>query len=192
MENLKTVIANNLIYLRKKNNLTQIELAEKINYSDNAISRWERGDVTPGIEILQIIAKFYDISINELLDSDLPTKKEKIDNSQRITRTFTIIFSLSIIWSLLIVLYIYLQMFNDTNYWMLFVYGVPISFATVYYFNRRWGNRISMMIMASLFTWSVLASVYLHFLQYNLWLVFLLGIPSQSGIITFYFLRPKK
>ncbi|MDD4350966.1 MAG: helix-turn-helix transcriptional regulator [Clostridia bacterium] len=191
MEDLKITIANNLTYLRKKHNFTQLELAEKINYSDNAISRWERGEVTPGIEILQLIAKFYSISVNDLLDENLPSKKDKGDNSQKITRTLTTIFSLSVLWSLLIVIYIYLQMFNSTEYWMLFVYGVPLTFAIIFYFNRRWGNRLTAMIMSSLFTWTMLVSVYLQFLDYNLWLIFFLGIPSQSGIVTFYFLKPK-
>ena len=43
MEDLKVIFAQNLIALRKQMKLTQIELAEKINYSDKAVSKWERG-----------------------------------------------------------------------------------------------------------------------------------------------------
>ena len=49
MNDIKHVIAKNLITLRKKNGLTQNELAQKLNYSDNAISRWEHAEVTPSI-----------------------------------------------------------------------------------------------------------------------------------------------
>ena len=41
MENLNLIIGKKLLYLRKKNKLTQAELAEKLNYSDKAISKWE-------------------------------------------------------------------------------------------------------------------------------------------------------
>ena len=43
MDALKVIIAANITQLRKENNLTQAELAEKLNYSDKAVSKWERG-----------------------------------------------------------------------------------------------------------------------------------------------------
>ena len=55
MKEIKDIISNNLISLRKKHNLTQNELAEKLAYSDNMVSRWERGEITPSIETLQKI-----------------------------------------------------------------------------------------------------------------------------------------
>ena len=66
MQNLQQVIANNLVFLRRSNNLTQQELASKINYSDNAISRWERAEVTPTVETLAIVANFYGVSVSEI------------------------------------------------------------------------------------------------------------------------------
>ena len=57
------MIAQNLIKLRKKNNLTQKELSIKLNYSDKVISKWERGESTPNVEALQALSKFYKISI---------------------------------------------------------------------------------------------------------------------------------
>ena len=70
MAEIKDIIAKNLIELRKKNNLTQIELAEKLNYSDNAISRWERGEVTPSIETLVHISEIFNVPINSLLEDN--------------------------------------------------------------------------------------------------------------------------
>ena len=46
MENLPAIIAANLVYLRREQCLTQQDLASKINYSDNAVSRWERLEAT--------------------------------------------------------------------------------------------------------------------------------------------------
>ena len=52
MENIKETIAKNLVELRKSHKLTQSALAEKLNYSDKAISRWEHAETLPDIETL--------------------------------------------------------------------------------------------------------------------------------------------
>ena len=70
MSEINKVIVNNLIKLRKKNKLTQNELASKLNYSDNAISRWERAEVTPSIETLDQIAKYFDVPLSSLIEDN--------------------------------------------------------------------------------------------------------------------------
>lgn len=189
MKNLKNVIANNLIYLRKKNNLTQMEIASRINYSDNAISRWERGDVTPSIENLEILADFYQIEVKDLLDENLSLKQEENAVPQTASRILTVIFSISIVWLIIIIAYIYRQMIVDTNDWLLFVAGAPISSLVAFYFNRKWGNKVLSIIISSLFVWSLIATVYLYYLSYNMWPLFLLGLPCQAAIITGFFLK---
>ena len=63
MKNTKEIIQQNLIALRKQNGLTQLELATKINYSDKAISRWEKGEVMPSVDILESLANVYGVQI---------------------------------------------------------------------------------------------------------------------------------
>ena len=67
MEELRTVIANNLMNLRKASKLTQLELAEKLNYSDKAISKWETGKGFPDISLIEPLANVLQVSIPELL-----------------------------------------------------------------------------------------------------------------------------
>lgn len=190
MEKLKDVLAKNLIFLRKKNNLTQNELAAKINYSDNAISRWERGEVTPSLEILESLALFYGVRVQDLLDENFQKTAEEPQDSQTVSRVLTVIFSISVVWFVTIIAYIYLNMIAGMNAWILFVLGLPVSSLVALYFNNRWGNRVMSVIISSILIWTVIASVYLWFLHYNLWLLFLLGVPSQSGLITWYYLKP--
>ena len=76
MENIREVISKNLISLRKQNKLTQIELGKKINYSDKAVSRWEKGEVLPDIEILQTISNIYDVPLTYFFTEHL-TKEEQ-------------------------------------------------------------------------------------------------------------------
>ena len=65
-ENFKKLVAKNLSFYRKANKLTQLELAEKLNYSDKAISKWERGESLPDLYTLNVIAEFFGITINDL------------------------------------------------------------------------------------------------------------------------------
>ena len=60
---LKAIVAKNLVALRKNAGFTQIELAEKLNYSDKAVSKWERGESLPDIETMKRIADLYCVSV---------------------------------------------------------------------------------------------------------------------------------
>ena len=66
-EDIKHNFSENLIKLRKAKNLTQLELAEKLNYSDKAISKWEVGSVLPDVETMTHIAEFFGITVNDLI-----------------------------------------------------------------------------------------------------------------------------
>lgn len=67
-----------LAELRKSNNMTQEELGEKIGVTNKTISRWETGNYLPPVEMLQILSKLYDVSINEILSGErLDTYKYK-------------------------------------------------------------------------------------------------------------------
>ena len=59
-----------LAELRKEKNLTQDELCEQIGVTNKTISRWENGNYLPPVEMLQILGKFYDVSINEILNGE--------------------------------------------------------------------------------------------------------------------------
>ena len=67
MEDLKSIIAENITALRKGSSMTQIELAEKLNYSDKAISKWERGESVPDITVLKTIADMFGVTVDYLL-----------------------------------------------------------------------------------------------------------------------------
>lgn len=73
-----------LAELRKDKNLTQEELGEKIGVTNKTVSRWENGNYLPPVEILQILSKLYDVSINEILSGerlDTDTYKEKAEEN---------------------------------------------------------------------------------------------------------------
>lgn len=65
--------ANKLLQLRKANNLSQEELAERLNISRQAVSKWERAESSPDTDNLIALAKLYRISLDELLEVDVKT-----------------------------------------------------------------------------------------------------------------------
>ena len=66
-ESLKSVIAANIADLRKKQGMTQQDLAERLNYTDKAISKWERGESLPDVLILKQIADMFGVTVDYLL-----------------------------------------------------------------------------------------------------------------------------
>ena len=74
-EQLQGIIANNIVYYRKQLELTQSQLAEKINYSDKAISKWERGEGVPDIFILKQLADLFHVTVNDLLSEKKKSRK---------------------------------------------------------------------------------------------------------------------
>ena len=71
--------------LRKKNNLSQEELAEKVGVARETISKWEIGDTTPDINQVKIISKIFNISIDELVDNDINNViVEKVSNTEKL------------------------------------------------------------------------------------------------------------
>ena len=70
-------IANRLYELRKKHNLSQEELAEKLGVSRQAVSKWERCEASPDTDNLIALAKIYDLTLDELIYGE---KEEKNEN----------------------------------------------------------------------------------------------------------------
>ena len=72
---LKRLVADNITMYRKANGLTQIQLAEKLNYSDKAVSKWERGESLPDLYILMQIVDMFGITLNDLVTKQEQPKK---------------------------------------------------------------------------------------------------------------------
>ena len=64
---LKQIIAKNIAKVRRAAGLTQLQLAEKLNYSDKAVSKWERAESMPDVLTLVQLAELFDITVNDLL-----------------------------------------------------------------------------------------------------------------------------
>ena len=194
MENVKEIISENLVKLRKEHKLTQLELATKLNYSDKAISRWENGEVTPDVETLMNICALYEISLDDIV--------KKQENSKNLTKQYKFqlrnkliitLLSISLVWFIATLVFVYAQLIMQKFVWQVFIWAVPITCIVGIVFNAIWGKRQLMFPIISILVWSLLTSIYIQLLPvYNLYLIFFLGIPLQVAIILWSFLKPRK
>lgn len=72
-----------LLRLRKEKGMTQEELAEKVNVSAQAVSKWENDISMPDISVLPVLAEIFDISIDELLGREKVSKVEILEEAKR-------------------------------------------------------------------------------------------------------------
>ncbi len=186
MENLRKIISKNLVELRKKNNFTQSELAGILKYSDKAISKWESGESLPDVEVLYTICKLYNVSFEYILkEGTYEEKQNLVYKSNGINKAVIALLSITLVWFISLLFYLYLYFFAETNYWPAFVWAIPVSALLALIFNSVWGRpRINYLII-SIMVWSLLTSFYCSFIwgQFNFWHIYLLGIPAQIAIV---------
>ncbi|MFA6755987.1 MAG: helix-turn-helix transcriptional regulator [Bacilli bacterium] len=194
MENIKQTIAKNLVELRKAKKLTQSELAQKLNYSDKAISKWETGETLPDIEILYNLCKLYGVTLDYLTSNeDIKTKKDKYSNGigDEIRKNVILALSITLVWLLATILYAALLTATDgaINYIMVFGWSVPASFLLATIFKAIWPpkERWVKYVIFSFLNWTIVICVFLQLFFYpptiNLWEIFIIGIPIQIAII---------
>lgn len=190
---LKNIIAQNITDLRKKEKLTQAEFAERLNYTDKAISKWERGESIPSIDVLKQIADMFNVKVDYLLTEGSFEEKQdltipKANNNNKISITAL---AVTVVWFIATVVYVYTQVNLNKNLWVVFIWAVPISCMVLGVFNFKWGKRKFYIYINSLFIWSFLASLYLSFINYKVWLIFIIGVPVQISIVLWQGLSPR-
>lgn len=200
MEDLKLIIAKNISMLRKERQMTQFELAEALNYSDKAVSKWERGESIPDVIVLKEIADIFAVSVDYLLEAEHPKKKSfgesfsiRLQNHGFITGM-----SIMLVWLLALFVFVIGDMFREVilfRHWITFLYAVPVTFIVWLVFNSIWFNKRRNFLIISLLMWSALASIYISlivFASINVRLLLLLGIPGQIIILMWSRIRTKK
>lgn len=192
MEEYKKNIAINLAMLRKKYNYKQSDIAERLNYSDKTISKWENGEVLPSIDNLIELCKLYNITLDQIVN---PINSDEItvqyDKSTQRNKLIISLLAVSAIWIIATIVFVYAKLLSNSNLWIAFVWSVPASMVVAIVFNSLWGNKKANYVFISILTWTFIASIYLQFLQYNLISLFFLGIPLQVAILLWSGIKKK-
>ena len=191
------LLAKNLAYYRKASGLTQLELAEKFNYSDKSVSKWERGEGFPDIFVLKSLADFYGISVDDFYQSE--HKAIKVSQSRKRKQTYLKLLSIGLGWLVVVLTFFFLQVFIGDKYafkpWLTFIYGTLITAIILLVWEFIYHNRFLRMLAASGIVWSAALSLYLTFLvviNQNLPLIFVVAIPLQVLEIIWYLFRRNK
>lgn len=200
MQDIKLIIAKNIIDLRKRDGMTQAELAERLNYSDKAVSKWERGESVPDIAVLKTIADMFAVKVDYLISAehtDISLEIPKMSKRQRRNRKLIMGMCLVLVWLIATFVFVVLQaaMPEQPLLWLSFVYAVPVSLVVWLVFNSIWFNTKNNFLIISALVWSVLAVVYLSLIfiiSFNVWLLFLIGIPAQIIVILWAGIRTEK
>ena len=198
MEDLKLIIAKNIVMLRRRDGMTQIELAQKLNYSDKAVSKWERGESVPDIVVLKAVSDIFGVTVDYLVTvehaEDVPpasaTEKTKYN------RKAIAYVSESAGWMVAIFAFIIATLIlrKMAFQYLFFVYALPVVLTVRLVFNSVWFNRRHNYYIVSLLMWSLLAAVHITFLYFgiNVALVYLLGVAGQIVIVLWSFINKPK
>ncbi len=201
-ERLKKQIGANIAAYRKRMGLTQAGLAEKLNYSDKAVSKWERGESVPDVLILCQLSDLFQITVNDLVidPNALPETCGKVERvmGEVVEKTLKrkadkrIILALSslLVWFVALFLAVVLSFFEVQQAWLAFVYAIPADAIVMLSLRSAWRDFRWNRLLVSLLMWGCLLSIYasvLVFVSASLWLsllrIFPLGIPGQIAII---------
>lgn len=198
MNDIKSVVAKNIAELRQASGLTQLELGEKLNYSDKAVSKWEHADSMPDISVLVEIADLFDVPLDYLVREEHDIKKEiKAQSKPSPQKIIVTAVSVLFVWFVAVAAFVTVSTcFKQLKFeWLTFIYAVPVSAIVWLVFNTLWFNRRLNYFIVSILMWSVLTVVHLSLLPFgvNFWMTYLLGIPGQVIILLLSLMRkPQK
>ncbi len=189
-------IAKNLTAYRKAAGLTQAELAEKINYSDKSVSKWESGNGVPDVYTLMQLATLFGVTLNDLVgDGALPNTQKKNTG----LHLLIILLSSGLVWLVATCFFVLMQIVSPGKaWWLAFIYAIPINSILLIVYASVWKYRILNFVAISTLIWTALTCLYLtvRFVSIALgasysgfWMVFLLGVPLQVLEVLWVFFR---
>ena len=191
------LLAKNLVYYRKASGLTQLELAEKFNYSDKSISKWERGEGFPDVFVLKSLADFYGINVDDFYSEE--HKKIAVKHNQKRKQIFIRLLSIGIGLLVTFLTFFLLDTLlpNDVAFkpWLVFIYGLLVVSIIWLVWEFIYHKRFIRMLATSAVIWTAALSIYLTFfviMEKNLYLIFIVAIPLQILEILWFLFRNKK
>ena len=200
-EQVKARIGANIAYYRKQAGLTQAGLGEKLNYSDKAVSKWERGESIPDVLTLMQLASVFESTVDALLGDvnalpDNPSTLERAMNQvsekalkRKANKNIILALTTTLVWFVALLAFVVLSTLDIPYSWLAFFYAVPVNAIVLLSLRSAWHDFRWNKALISAIVWGTLASVYASiwaFLDFNAWKIFLLGIPGQIAIFLWF------
>lgn len=175
-------LADNIVYYRKKMALTQLELADKLNYSDKSISKWERGEGVPDIFVIKELSVFFGINVDQLISK----RKQRFSLFKH--RYLLAYFYASIAWLIAGTTFGILSILKvDYPAWHVLIYAIPVSSLVLLWFFFFWRQVKYIFLYFTLFQWSLALSITLLIGDiYNYW-VYIIILPIYLFILFMFY-----
>ena len=205
-DKLKKQIGANIASYRKRMRLTQAGLAEKLNYSDKAVSKWERGESAPDVQTLVQLAELYDVTVNDLLvdPNELPETTGTVERvmgravektlKRKADKRIILMLSSILVWFVALLIFVVISSMDVPKTWLAFIYAVPTNAIVLLSLRSAWHDFRWNQGLISIIMWGSILSVYITlyvFAHVNIWKMFLLGIPGQVAILLWFRLYRK-
>ncbi|MBR4073443.1 MAG: helix-turn-helix transcriptional regulator [Clostridia bacterium] len=181
-EQLRVNFANRLNELRRASGMTQLELAEKLNYSDKSVSKWERADGIPDLYVIMQIADIFDVTANDLV-SDKPFRRRFISRNKLLVT----LLAMAVPWLLATIVSWILGLVEvDYPMWLLYIYAIPVTAIIAIVFTSMWWKKIWRFLSVSALIWSVPTCVFTTFAtSKNAFIYIVAGVVQIMAILGF-------
>lgn len=194
MTDIKATVAHNITELRKRAGMTQLDLAERLNYSDKAVSKWERAESLPDVQTLLELADLFGVPLDALVrDENAAAAVEGAPVIKRRSNKPTVAgLGILLVWLIAVCVFVLLSItLPITGEWLAFIAAVPVSAIVWLVFNTLWFNRRLNYLIVSILMWSILVLLHLILFHAGLaaWMIYLLGIPGQIIILVWSRMR---
>lgn len=201
-EKLKSQLGSNIAFYRKRNGLTQAKLAEQLNYSDKAVSKWERGESMPDVLTLVQMSELFDISVDELLrdPDEIPVHESgpiehameaAVEKTLKRKANKRVILGLSslLVWFVALLVFVIVSSLDIPRSWIAFLYAIPADAIVQLSLRSAWRDFRWNKTLISVLMWGGLLSLYASlklFVHVDIWKLFLLGIPGQLAVLLWF------
>ena len=206
-EKLRLQIGSNIAAYRKNHHLTQAKLAELLNYSDKAVSKWERGESLPDVTVLVQLAELFQVSVNDLLidpnavpEHDAGMMERAVSRAaekalkRKADKKIILWLSSVLVWFVALLIFVVLSSLDIPNSWLAFVYAIPVDAVVCLSLRSAWKDFRRNQFLVSTISWGLLLSVFLSlwmFADWPMWKLLLLGVPGQLAICLWFRLYKK-
>ncbi len=190
MEDIKDIIAKNIVELRRRKGMTQTELAQVLQYSDKAVSKWERGESLPDVRVLKAVADTFGVTLDYLVaaEHDDPLVERRRQTTRRANnRRFITGMCLVLVWLVAALIYVVLKLALPAEgpLWITFLCAIPVTMTVWLILNATWFNTRWNYAIISALMWTTLLTISICFYVFGneTWLLLWLGLPAQVIII---------
>lgn len=187
---IKASFAGKLAHYRKSAGLTQSQLAEKLNYSDKAVSKWERGESVPDVFVLSQIAELFSVRVDDLINEKVPERPIDIVRNHGLITLISVglvFFIAAIVFSTLGVVG-----FAGFPLWMCFIYAMPVASIVLIVFTAMWWGKIKLALSISSLLWTLLLCFLLSFDTLKVATYVVAVLIMQIIVVLFFMIRFKR